>query len=148
MSSDDGPRISEVDPREAWEILSADAGAVLVDVRTAPEWGFVGGPDLSKLGKDVLRVQWKTWPDMSPLPDFVGTLMEEASGLPSRMLFICRSGARSMQAAQAVAEALSAKGTPVECTNVAEGFEGDLDPLKHRGALNGWKARGLDWRQS
>jgi len=148
MGTDESLRVSEVDPRNAWKILSTDAGAVLVDVRTAPELGFVGGPDLSELGKGVLHVEWKTWPDMSPHPDFVGALMEELSGLPTRLLFICRSGARSMQAALAAADALPARGVSAECTNVSEGFEGDLDARRQRGALNGWKAHGLDWRQS
>ena len=148
MNADGGPVISEVGPRDAWDILSEDEQSVLVDVRSAPEWGFTGGPDLSGLGKDAVRVEWKTWPGMSPNPAFVGALMEAMPGLPSRLLFICRSGARSMQAAQAVAEALSAKGTPVQCLNVAEGFEGDLDAERHRGGLNGWKARGLAWRQT
>ena len=29
------------------------------------------------------------------------------------------------------------------CRNVADGFEGPLDPKRHRGQLGGWKARGL-----
>ena len=148
MNAENGPAIPEVGPREAWNILSEDKHAVLVDVRSAPEWAYVGGPDLSVLGRDAIRVEWKTWPGMSPNPAFVGALMEDVQGLPTRMLFICRSGARSMQAAQAVAAFLSAKGDSVECINVAEGFEGDLDAGRHRGGLNGWKARGLAWRQS
>jgi hypothetical protein len=36
----------------------------------------------------------------------------------------------------------------VNCINVTEGFEGDLDAEGHRGNLNGWRARGLAWRQS
>lgn len=148
MKTDHNPLISEVGPREAWNILSGDKDAVLVDVRTGPEWSFVGGADLSDLGKDVIRIEWKSWPDMSPNPAFVGALMDRTEGLPSRFLFICRSGARSMHAAEAVADALSARGEAVPCINVAEGFEGDLDADDHRGGLNGWKARGLAWRQS
>ena len=148
MGTDDGPAIAEVGPREAWSILSDEHGSVLIDVRSAPEWEFVGGPDLSGLSKSVVRVAWKTFPGMSPNPGFVGALMDCLPGLPTRLLFICRSGARSMQAAVAVSDALSAKGTPVECINVAEGFEGDLDAARHRGGLNGWKARGLAWSQS
>lgn len=146
--TDRGSPIPEVGPREAWRILSEDKSAVLVDVRTAPEWTFVGWSDLSALGKETIRLEWKSWPDMSPNPAFVGALMEELGDMPSRLLFICRSGARSMHAAQAVAAALSAKGESVPCINVAEGFEGDLDKLAHRGGLNGWKAHGLAWRQS
>ncbi|KIT15683.1 rhodanese-like domain-containing protein [Jannaschia aquimarina] len=148
MTTGGGPQIAEVGPRDAWKILSEDEDAVLVDVRSAPEWGFVGGPDLSELGRDAIRVEWAAWPGMSPNPTFVGALMDQLPGLPTRMLFICRSGARSMQAAQAVARTLSEKGEQVECINVAEGFEGDLDGSSHRGGLNGWKARGLAWRQT
>jgi rhodanese-related sulfurtransferase len=148
MGADGAPTVLEVGPRDAWDVLSNDADAVLVDVRTRPEWSFVGGPDLSELQREAIRLEWKTWPDMTPNPAFVGTLLEERGELPSRFLFICRSGARSMQAAQAVAEALSVKGLEAECINVAEGFEGDLDAAGKRGGLNGWKARGLAWRQS
>lgn len=146
--TDRGSLIPEVGPREAWRLLSEDKGAVLVDVRTAPEWTFVGWSDLSALSKETIRLEWKSWPGMSPNPAFVGALMEELGDMPSQILFICRSGARSMHAAQAVAAALSAKGESVPCINVSEGFEGDLDDLAHRGGLNGWKARGLAWRQS
>jgi rhodanese-related sulfurtransferase len=33
------------------------------------------------------------------------------------------------------------------CYNVADGFEGPLDPDNHRGGLAGWKVEGLPWRQ-
>ncbi|CTQ49520.1 sulfurtransferase [Jannaschia donghaensis] len=148
MTTDRNPQIPEVGPREAWKILSEDKGSVLVDVRTAPEWTFVGWADLSDLKKDTIRLEWKSWPGMSPNPAFVGALLNEVGEMPSRFLFICRSGARSMHAAQAVADALSARGESVPCINVAEGFEGDLDTLAHRGGLNGWKAHGLAWCQS
>ncbi|WP_245749209.1 rhodanese-like domain-containing protein [Jannaschia pohangensis] len=108
----------------------------------------MGGPDLSELEKDVIRLEWMSWPEMTPNPAFARALLDQMPGLPSRILFICRSGARSMQAAHAVAETLTAEGQAIECINVAEGFEGDLNQLAHRGGLNGWKARGLSWRQS
>ncbi|GIT92783.1 sulfurtransferase [Jannaschia pagri] len=148
MGTDAEPLVSEVHPQRAWEILSADTAAVLVDVRTQPEWTFVGGPDLSALGRDAIRLEWKSWPGMSQNPTFVGALLEQARPLPSAFLFLCRSGARSLDAAQAVASALDERGHHVPCINVAEGFEGDLDAEEKRGGLNGWKARGLAWRQS
>ncbi|WP_308917124.1 rhodanese-like domain-containing protein [Jannaschia sp. LMIT008] len=148
MSTNDGPDVDEVGPLDAWDILSKDDGVVLVDVRSAAEWDFVGGPDLSELGRDAVRVQWKTWPGMSPNPAFAGEVLDAMQGLPTRILFLCRSGVRSLHAARAVAEHSTAMGSPVRCTNVAEGFEGDLDVLRHRGGHNGWKARGLAWHQS
>jgi rhodanese-related sulfurtransferase len=149
MSAGTGPSVSEVMPTEAWGILRDDQNSVLVDVRSAAEWGFVGIPDVSELGKSVLMVEWARFPGMVPNPDFVRDLREKLDGsAPSRLLFLCRSGVRSLNAAKAVARAYGEDGLPVLCTNVAEGFEGDLDTLKHRGVLSGWKARGLAWRQS
>ncbi|WP_371157946.1 rhodanese-like domain-containing protein [Jannaschia sp. 2305UL9-9] len=148
MGTDAVPHVSEVGPRDAWNILSANTAAVLVDVRTKAEWGFVGGPDLSELGRDTIQIEWKSWPGMTPNPAFVGALLDEVGELPSAFLFLCRSGVRSLHAAEAVAAALAEAGLTVPCINVAEGFEGDLDQGCKRGGLNGWKARGLAWRQS
>ncbi|CAN0605672.1 unnamed protein product, partial [Ectocarpus sp. 12 AP-2014] len=57
-------------------------------------------------------------------------------------------GARSLRAAYLVADHLAARGEKVTCLNIAEGFEGDLNASAHRGSKNGWKSRGLSWRQS
>jgi rhodanese-related sulfurtransferase len=59
------------------------------------------------------------------------------------ILAICRSGARSLAAAQA----LAAAGF-TELYNVAEGFEGDRDEDGHRNTINGWRQRGLPWIQT
>jgi len=58
------------------------------------------------------------------------------------LLLICRSGVRSLYAA----EALTAAGYK-ECYNIAGGFEGDKNPQGHRGGVNGWKVAGLPWKQ-
>lgn len=109
----------------------------------------MGVPDLSGLDQDLLQAEWVIWPDMSINPRFVADVQDALNGQwPATLLFICRSGARSRSAAEAVSEALLPKGVSVRCLNVSEGFEGDLDPENHRGRLNGWKARGLAWRQS
>jgi hypothetical protein len=50
-------------PAEAYELLEQDPDAVLVDVRTRAEWAYVGLPDLTGLGKDVVRVEWTRYPD-------------------------------------------------------------------------------------
>lgn len=148
-SSGSQPRIGSVNPSEAWDRLGQGQDAVLVDVRTRAEWNFVGVPDLTGMDKAPVCVEWAVFPDMSKNPRFVAALMEELGGAtPSELFFICRSGARSLRAAEAVAEHLSEIGQAATCFNVAEGFEGDLDPMGHRGGHNGWKARGLAWRQS
>ena len=146
--SGDRPIIDEVDPAEAYTLLETDPDTVLIDVRTRAEWAFVGLPDLSALGHSLWPVEWLAFPSMAQNPEFLGDLAARMGDKPpSRLLFICRSGSRSMAAAQLVATALAEQGMAAHCTNVAEGFEGDLDQGGHRGGVNGWKARGLPWRQ-
>lgn len=141
--------VGELSPTEAWSFLGAHPGAVLVDVRTRAEWTFVGTPDLEGLNRSTLCVEWQSYPGMSENPRFVAELMEKlGDAAPSHLLFICRSGARSLRAAVAVRDHLASAGDGPVCLNVAEGFEGDLDATGHRGRLNGWKTRGLAWRQS
>ena len=58
-------------------------------------------------------------------------------------MFICRSGARSHEAALAAQSA--GYGSVF---NVLEGFEGDRDASGHRNTVGGWRAAGLPWTQS
>ena len=132
----------DVAPDDAWRILEEDPRAVLIDVRTDAEWAYVGSPDLSKLGKAVVRLSWQEFPEMEINPNFVDQLNAAGVEKDQTLLFICRSGARSKSAALAMTEA----GFP-ECHNVAEGFEGDRDSGGHRGMANGWKQRRLPWVQ-
>lgn len=149
MSAGTGPRVGQLDPVDAWNRLGGDSSAALIDVRTRAEWGFVGVPDLSELGQTLFQIEWATFPDMSINPRFVAEVLEQTAGLnPTAYLFLCRSGVRSLRAAEAVAQHLPTAGKSAACFNVAEGFEGDLDEQGHRGGHNGWKARGLAWRQS
>lgn len=149
MGSAEKPSVSEVLPGQAWEILMRDPAAVLVDVRTGAEWAFVGIPDLDSLGRAPLLVEWAQLPGMSINPDFVAQVMAGLGGeIPSRLLFLCRSGVRSLHAARAVKAGLGEAGRECECLNVATGFEGDLDGKRHRGNKNGWKVAGLPWRQT
>lgn len=138
--------VDQTDPVDAFEALQSDASSLLIDVRTGHEWKTVGLPDLSELGKKTICVEWVRYPDRSPNPDFleqvIGAVGETA---PGRIFFICRSGARSLAAANVVAEALGSKGGSVHCTNVAEGFEGNQPAAGGTGSANGWKARGLPW---
>ncbi len=124
---------------EAWDMLASDPDAVLIDVRTQAEWGFVGVPDLRSVNKDVRLVEWTTYPTGQANPEF---LNQATSGLqPDQpILLLCRSGARS----QAAATLLQGNGFP-NVHNVAAGFEGDLDSERHRGG--GWKDE-LPWLQS
>ena len=133
----------DITPQQAWTLLNDHADAVLVDVRTDAEWRFVGVPDLSGLGRSVVFLEWNTL-DGRRNEGFVEQLRERIAPAadPARpVIFLCRSGQRSIGAAEA---ATRIGITPAY--NVLDGFEGQLDADGHRGAT-GWRAAGLPWRQ-
>lgn len=130
----------DITPGEAFSLLEQEPGATLVDVRTAAEWNYVGLPDLTSLGKQVVTVEWLSYPSGAVNPDFVQQVRDAAPDADP-ILLLCRSGVRSV----AAAEALAAAGLP-NSYNVLEGFEGGLDEDGHR-SVNGWKLAGLPWRQ-
>lgn len=122
-------------PGEAWSLHQQLPGSVIVDVRSAAEWQFVG------VVPDAVRVELRTFPGMVPNPNFLAQLTAQVPKTAT-VLFLCRSGARSDEAARLAAEAGYA-----EVYNILEGFEGDRDASQHRGTVNGWQAAGLPWLQ-
>jgi len=123
-------------------MLKGEPTAQLIDVRTRPEWTFVGVPDLDTIGKQPAFVSWQVYPTMQTNAAFADEIRRIAPSVDAPLLFICRSGARS----RAAAEAVTALGYR-RCYNVAEGFEGQTDHDGHRGRQAGWKAAGLPWIQ-
>lgn len=134
----------DLTPRQAWDLLASEPDAVLVDVRTRAEWTFVGVPDTADLGRDVLLSEWVSYPGGVRNSDFLAPILGAGltPGDARPIVFICRSGVRSIAAAKA---ATAAGLGPAY--NVLEGFEGNLDATGHRGA-SGWRAEGLPWRQT
>ena len=132
----------DLKPTEAWKLLTENRGAQLVDVRTRPEWMFVGLPDLTSLGRRPVLQSWQVFPGMEIDANFTAELTDQLADKDAPLLFICRSGGRSRAAAQA----MTAAGYR-HCYNVAEGFEGNPDAERHRGKTGGWKAAGLPWVQ-
>lgn len=123
-------------PMEAYRIMQENSQAQLVDVRSHAELDWVGRIPGAR------EIELRGYPGMQPNPSFLEQLNEQIDKkLP--VLFICRSGARSNQAAAMATEADFA-----ECYNILEGFEGDKDEQGHRGNTGGWKAAGLPWEQS
>jgi rhodanese-related sulfurtransferase len=136
----------DVTAPDAYAALSRNA--VIVDVRTAAEWNFVGLPALSPAHLAVC--EWQHYPDMQPNSEFTAMVTQEVlsrsnAATPAdapEVYFLCRSGARSRSAAIAMTQA----GFP-KCFNIKNGFEGDPNADGHRGTVNGWKVDGLPWRQ-
>jgi rhodanese-related sulfurtransferase len=134
--------VENVAPTQTWEALQTDENAQLVDVRTDVEWNFVGLPDLNAAGKKPILIPWQVYPTMQHNTGFEDNLRDAGLTAEHKIYFICRSGARSM----AAAEAARAAGFP-HVFNVADGFEGPPDAAGHRGTTAGWKADDLPWRQ-
>ena len=116
----------------AWQWVQGGE-AVLVDVRTDAEREWVGKVP------GAVAVAWKQWPGMAMNPDFDTQLRAAAQG--KRVVLLCRSGVRSVVAAQ------RATGLGMEAYNILEGFEGDVNVIGQRGQLGGWRKRGLPWNQ-
>jgi rhodanese-related sulfurtransferase len=124
----------DLSPQEAWAKL--EAGAILVDVRTEAEWARIGIPDTKATENDPLFIQWNLAGGI-PNSRFIEQLTQQAPEAEgTELVFLCRSGVRSVAAANAATEA------GFVAFNVLEGFEGALDQHGER-SVNGWKNRGL-----
>jgi rhodanese-related sulfurtransferase len=123
-------------PAEALALLQEAPGAKLVDVRSRAELDWVGRIP------GAVEIEWQSYPGMRPNTDFLSYLSSQVDK-ESMVMFLCRSGGRSHQAAATAADSGYAN-----CYNILEGFEGDKDASGHRGTRGGWKAAGLPWVQS
>jgi len=124
----------DISPDLAWAWVQA-GDAVMVDVRTDAEreWvGFVPGAQ---------PLAWKQWPGMAVNKDF-DTGIQALGADGRKLVLLCRSGVRSIAAAQRATE------VGLMAYNILEGFEGNPDTQAHRGQTGGWKFRGLPWRQN
>jgi rhodanese-related sulfurtransferase len=108
---------------------------LLIDVRTAEERKFVGHIPES------LHIAWATGLSMTRNPRFAREI-ETRFKKDQPILFLCRSGKRSAEAARA-----ATKAGFTHAFNVLEGFEGDIDDNNQRGHLGGWRTQGLPWIQ-
>jgi rhodanese-related sulfurtransferase len=124
-----------VTPTEAHRLVQAEA-ADIVDVRTLPEWEFVGHIEGSR------RVEWRAWGASTPHVDFVANVAAHY-GPDDAILLLCRSAVRSHHAAEALTRAGFRRAY-----NILQGFEGDRDALGRRNTVGGWRFAGLPWTQS
>ncbi|MGH8641609.1 MAG: rhodanese-like domain-containing protein [Burkholderiales bacterium] len=122
-------------PAEAHEVWRNAPGGKLVDVRTRAEWDYVGRIP------GAVEIEIVTYPGGRPNPGFMAEL-ESKVDKTGPVLFICRSGGRSHNAAMLAAQA------GYTAYNVLEGFEGDRDAGGRRNTVGGWRVAGLPWSQS
>jgi len=137
--------VKSLTPVQAWEMVNENQRAVIIDVRSSMEYLFVGHATGS------VHVPWIDAPAFTVNPDFItevrkvmlGGIGMEEHGDDAPVLLICRSGKRSLEAANVLIE-----NDFTEVYNVEEGFEGELDEHHHRSSVGGWRYHGLPWEQS
>lgn len=132
----------DLTPEQAWTLLKEDKNSQLVDCRSSAEWSLVGVPELESIEKLPLFIEWQTFPMMEKNQRFLQEISENITDKSTKIIFLCRSGARSRSAA----EFLTAQGFN-KCYNCIEGFEGNHNELGQRSTINGWKFSGLPWKQ-
>lgn len=125
----------ELTPQEASDLLRLAPGAKIVDVRTRAEWDWVGRV------AGAVEIEWNQYPGGVRNPNFVAELKRQVDP-EALVMFLCRSGVRSVAAATAATEV-----GYNSCYNILEGFEGDKDANGHRNTIGGWRKAGLPWIQ-
>ena len=127
---------------ECFNKLSEISNSYLIDVRTKPEWEFIGIPSLSSINKKTIFISWHVYPQMKINSFFENEVIESNIKKNDQLFLICRSGGRSFHAAKFLAHS----GYHY-CYNVSDGFEGDKNKLNKRSTINGWKFNNLPWEQ-
>ncbi|MFT6106810.1 MAG: rhodanese-related sulfurtransferase [Rickettsiales bacterium] len=141
--------VLQIEVLDAWKFLQENPQSILVDVRTREEIDFVGFADLSEIDIKTIFLPWRQYPRMEIDEDFTdklsGLVAETfpSNPLETNLLFLCRSGSRSFEAAMFVSDL-----DYVNCKNVVNGFEGSCNQDGQRGKINGWKSKNLSWKQN
>jgi rhodanese-related sulfurtransferase len=127
--------IPQITAREAFELAKNPANR-LVDVRSIAEYYLVGHPETAA------SVPLTFWDEKAQA--FAGNehFIDDIKAryrTQETLIFICRSGGRSLRAAQAAQAAGFAK-----VMSVKDGFEGEVDSQGRR-TVGGWKNAGLPY---
>ncbi|MGI4752342.1 MAG: rhodanese-like domain-containing protein [Janthinobacterium lividum] len=126
--------VQNICSKEAYNMLVSNNNTFLVDVRTEEEWKNVGVPSLSNKN-NVIFLSWQLSPFMELNKDFEDKFLSIIDDKMSNIIFfLCRSGHRSLMAANFMAN-IGYKN----CYNIIDGFEGNLQN-------KGWKQNNLPWQ--
>ena len=134
--------IKNISSQECFKKLSIEVHSHLIDVRTKPEWIYIGVPDLSSINKKVIFISWQVYPEMEINKFFENQILESNIKKDDNHYFICRSGQRSHDAAKFLDSRSFSN-----CFNVIDGFEGNLNHERQRASIDGWQFNNLPWKQ-
>ena len=135
-------KVTNLNSYDCFKKISTNLKSYLIDVRTKPEWEFVGVPDLSTINNSTIFISWQEYPEMNINKNFEKHVVQKNINKNDYIFLICRSGRRSLKAA----EYLSSLGYK-HCFNISDGFEGNKNNTNHRSKIRGWKFNNLPWKQ-
>ena len=121
--------IKDVSSEEAFELLK-EPDTYLVDVRSIAEYVFVGHPAMAH---NIPLTFWdEERQDLVPNEMFLEDVKSRFK-TDDRLIFICRSGGRSLRAAR-----MAQNAGFIKVFNITLGFEGEKNAKGYR-VVNGWK---------
>ena len=106
---------------DAFDILTKKLNSHLIDTRSDLEWKTTGIPDLSSINKETYLVNWGPVLDQIFFEEYKKFLLTRFNQKDS-LFFICRSGTRSLMAAQ-----IAIKFGFNNSFNIYVGFSNDND---------------------
>ena len=107
--------------KDAFDFLSKKDNSHLIDTRSDIEWKSTGIPDLSSINKETNLINWGPVLDQIFFEQYKNFLLTSFNK-NDNLLFICRSGSRSLMAAQ-----FAIKFGFENSFNIYEGFYNEND---------------------
>ena len=106
---------------DAFDFLSKKDDSYLIDTRSDIEWKSTGIPDLSSINKETNLINWGPVLDQTFFEQYKNFLLSSFNQ-NDNLFFICRSGSRSLMAAQ-----FAIKFGFENSFNIFEGFYNEND---------------------
>ncbi len=135
--------VGKVSSSQCWEALQQKPNSYLIDVRAPEEWEETGMADLSSIKKNANLLTWIFFtPNIHPNKKFIAELEQVFPNKDVELFFICKSGGRSMQAANAALSDGYKNSYSVDDGFVGSMFDNNFIPL------NGWIKNNLPRRKA
>ena len=124
--------VEEISSKQIKDFLVNNPEVALIDVRTQEEWDTVGKPNGDSIHLPTHFISYQKGQERILNEDFEKEFLSLNIDKNKKILFICRSGVRSLHAAEIVNK------IGYNTFNISDGFEGSS-------VVNepGWKANGL-----
>jgi rhodanese-related sulfurtransferase len=127
--------IEEISSQKAFQMLK-NPSIYLIDVRSIAEYVFIGHPEMAY---NIPLMFWSEKQQKLISNENFLTKIESSFKKDDILIFICRSGGRSLKTATMVKQSGF-----LNVFSIKEGFEGEKDEKGYR-SINGWKNNKLPY---